>query len=201
MPRITTRNFLNIFARAGIGLKSSVPKVSDEIQLVTIVDDFSDHLGVGGAVNQSLYAAQARGVVTSGNNHGALECEVTNPNGIIIDNVQKPNAGSQLDAGSFHIYVLDGPETLVNRNVRNPLLISTVGAVPRTIVTIAEITEAVLFDGHVSGNYEVNVTQMSDLLRGFPVSQGSFLMLVDVSRGNTVLAIQWHEIPDNPVSA
>jgi len=202
MPRITTRNFFDVFARAGIALKSGVPKVNDDIQMVTVIDDFSDRLGVGGRENRSFYAGQARGVVVAAGDFGIMEAEVVNQNGIIIDNIQLPNQASDTTTGQVFVYVRDQPEALDNRNIRAPLLVSTVGAIPRTIVTIGTITNANLFDGHISGTYEISAPTLSQsVLNGFPVSQGSFLIIVDRTSRNTVIGFQWHEIPDNPRSA
>jgi len=202
MPRITTRNFFDVFARAGIALKSAVPKVSDDIQMVTVIDDFSDRLGVGGRENRSFYAGQSRGVAVPATTFGIMEAEVTNQNGIIIDNIQLPNQASDSAVAQVFVYVLDAPENIDSRNIRAPLLVSRVGAIPRTIVTIGTITNANLFDGHISGTYEISAPALSlSAISGFPVAQGSFLIIVDRTSRNTVIAFRWHEIPDNPVSA
>ncbi len=193
MPRKTTRNFLRAFAQAGINYLGRLPMMSDDIQLVSVLDDWSDR---GGGRPRSLYAGMATGMSVSGSNHGIIQLEVVNPNGIILDQV----SGIQATSGAaqsipIDCYVLDQSETFTVQDTLLALLTSGPGI--RTLGSFGSITDAQLFSR--LGRYIQNNT-VAWGIRNFPIFQGRFFCAVWGPPGSSPfpeIGILFHEIPDD----
>ncbi|MEE8549620.1 MAG: hypothetical protein V3S74_09105 [Alphaproteobacteria bacterium] len=81
MARTTTRNFLNIFRKAGITFGPRAPKMSDDVQLVSVLDDWSPRRE---GVPRGGYYGVSAGLPAGGTNHSIIELECRNRNGIIV---------------------------------------------------------------------------------------------------------------------
>jgi len=170
MPRRTTRNFLRKFRRFGIEIMGKPPRMSEDIQLVTVVDDFS---WPKEAEPEDIYVGVATGISGPGGRHATFELECRAPNGLILDGVvvAVSSGTEQVD-----MYILEEEEDMIRIIDPAPsLLTSRPGA--RSIAATGSISCATLFSrtGRMQDN---RVTNFPAMRYGFPISFGRFLYVV-----------------------
>jgi len=193
MPRTTTRNFLALFRQAGITLLGRPPKISDDIQMVTTIDNFA---WPGDAIPRSLYAGLATFVPGAAGQHGALEITVNSQNGLIIDAIRELDNPATPNFLEIFIYIREDVE---------PGFVSLSSPVPR--FTSKPGVEATVRRGHINtAALFANVglfTIQSGLENGvsnFHLTRGRILY-ISTSSSNTGIspACLWHELPaDQP---
>jgi len=196
MGRTTTRNFLNVFRRAGITFFGGAPKMSQDIQMVSVMDDHSERQG---GIPVSGYYGVSSGAVSGGTDHGILELQCNNQNGIIIQAVRCMffDAPPQPKRELF-VYTLDADNREIFTPTQPPLA-ALLASKPRgpdsAIATVGRIGDAQLFTR--AGFFDMD----SSLEFGVPqffLSQGRFLYAAFGPQATfSVLGYYFIELPDD----
>jgi len=192
MPRTTTRNFLEIFRRAGITILGGVPKVSSDVQLVSVIDDWT--WSNDDSIPKSLYAGVSSGVLGVGGRNGAIELQTRNPNGIIIDAMRDITVVGSPAIREVFIYILTARQTgWLEQTELTVRMTSRPGV--RTRAATGTILQADLFANQglftIQGGLENGVTK-------FHVSNDRFVYIAFGSSSAFFSpAVLFHEIIDD----
>ncbi len=180
MARRSTRNLILAFRAAEVDDQSIGPDVSEDVQLVYVVDNISEstesHAGVGGSEGAVL------------GEHGIISIQARNPRGLIIEAAQMVqsvffgNETTQLAWTADTVVAITAPGT--------PLTMLQSGPTPQAGISQGTIPTATIAVGAFR-----SVNNSSEGLRGFFLEQGRFMFLVHpVANVATEFGLRWREL-------
>jgi len=194
MPRTTTRNFFDVFRHAGITLLGRPPKLSDDLQMVSIVDDWS--WANADSIPKSLYAGVSSGVAAASGRNGALELQTRNQNGIIIDAIRDITASaSPAGVREVFIYILEERQVGFIEDTELVIRMTSKPGV-QTRAATGTILQADLFANQglftIQGGLENGVDE-------FHITNGLFLYIALGNKTNAFFspACLFHELNDD----
>jgi len=180
VPRTSSRNLLAAFAALQIDDRATGPKVSDDIQLVYIVDDATSlsesHVGTGGT--EAAVAGE----------HGIMSLQCNNPGGLVVETasvLQVPFFGNEASAQiwtSAVVPTITGPAA--------PLLELQQGPSSQANVLQGTITTA-----NIPGGASRYLNQNGNAPAGFLLRNGQFFNIAfSVVNVATALGLRWREL-------
>ena len=196
MSRVSTRDIVIALRQASIAdtaghipasSGASVgPKVSDDIQLVYVVD----------YLNAGLFNAGGVGLnIAAGGQFGVIEIQCRNRAGLIIDYAGGTHRSQTDNQESFQIWTDDMPTIwgATGPNIFTPSPATGPGTL-RAIATTGSIVA-----GQLNGEAQRIPPSFWNPVN-YWVAPGQFFKVTDLDGGTTNIGIQWHEL-DNEVPA
>jgi len=193
MPRRSRRNILDALAAVEIDVAGKGANVSDDIQLVYVLDDIREPLYAYGAIGE--FTASAGGRIH------ILQIECRNPRGLIIDELVGVNTGSSRLVVKCNTQSAAEPNILpAPLGQLEPLGIS------EGRPTAAEARSGTVPSGQFNGgrpgftvSFAMNAhdpiyTALPGALHGLFIGNGRFLVMLQDGTTFSQWSLRWHEL-------
>lgn len=183
MPRRSTRDIFPALVDVQVDVTGKGATVSDEIQLIYLLDDLRSSFWVTGGAGLFLAAG-------GGTTHGAIQITCQNRRGLVIDELLLVLAAGGANT-IFAVRVTDTPTVMTSETI----LTSALGTpLPHAVVRRGHITQA-LFTGDRVTMGSNDVESDPGYGRGIQVSVGqTLIMMQDQTNANSLMSIVWHEL-------